>query len=601
MTLGLGMYGLYEPHESHFAMVGREMVLRGDWITPYLNGAPYLNKPPLLYWLIAISTSILGNTEFAVRFPIAIAGWLGVVLVWRWSRDLWGINASRIAVLMMSVTFGWFIFTHQILIDVLLSTLLIASYYCLWKLVGNPRLSGYWFAFYGLLGLCILCKGPLMLLFPLLGLAGVALARGKKDGRMLLRELHLGWGLLLSLAIAAPWAIAIEQANPDFLSYFLFNENLQRIVDNRWPPDYTVSQVNAWGYAAISMVWCLPWSLLLLPVVGFVGREWQVEKRRSAIILLWVGFLLPVGIFLPLSSRLIYYSIPAIPPFIILCAGWFARGRGKGQKLGGIVFCLLGIATLGAALFPIAARFGVIELAGVIRGIALAMGGGCLVSGILLLQSRRFWALALVLVTMGLTYGQVRVGFALMQDFRSAKTAIEIADPCLGEEALWTFEGSRELGAAGAMSFYLGNISRSQDGVGWTQGKGNNYYRIAMVLTDGGANRLPPAFPGDKPEYAIARWDLQAYWDSSRPTVFMTDFLRQQDDPNDPSDRNLPVGAGEPLLAVKNRKLYGNPAARKLFESCHSSPFLQSVPVTHGEPNRAQQSRETEGNASIGN
>ena len=46
ITFGIGSYGLYEPHESHFAMVGNEMILRGDWVTPYLNGAPYLNKPP---------------------------------------------------------------------------------------------------------------------------------------------------------------------------------------------------------------------------------------------------------------------------------------------------------------------------------------------------------------------------------------------------------------------------------------------------------------------------------------------------------------------------------------------------------------------------
>ncbi len=166
IIFGLGMYGLYEPHESYFAMVGREMVLRGDWITPYLNGAPYLNEPPLLYWLIAISTSIFGNTELAVRLPVAIAGCLGVILVWRWSRDLWGIDASRIAVLMISVTFGWFIFTHQVLIYIILATLILASNYLFWKFLSNPKSWLYLLSCCFCLGLGLLAKGLIAVFIP---------------------------------------------------------------------------------------------------------------------------------------------------------------------------------------------------------------------------------------------------------------------------------------------------------------------------------------------------------------------------------------------------------------------------------------------------
>src|SRR5947208_2973944 len=90
MTHGIGGYALYEPHEAHFAGVAREMLLRGDWITPYLNGDHYLNKPPLLYWIIALSYSIFGIGEFAARLPQTLIGWLGVVLAWQWARQLWG-------------------------------------------------------------------------------------------------------------------------------------------------------------------------------------------------------------------------------------------------------------------------------------------------------------------------------------------------------------------------------------------------------------------------------------------------------------------------------------------------------------------------------
>src|SRR5476649_157162 len=96
MLYGIGDYGLYEPHEGHFAGVGREMVAGHDWITPHLNGAQYLNKPPLFYWAIALSYTLLGvQNEFAARLPLALIGWGGVVLVWSWSRKLWGILAGR--------------------------------------------------------------------------------------------------------------------------------------------------------------------------------------------------------------------------------------------------------------------------------------------------------------------------------------------------------------------------------------------------------------------------------------------------------------------------------------------------------------------------
>ena len=146
--LGIGSYGFYEPHESHFAMVGQEMICRNDWIVPHLNGSPYLNKPPLLYWLIAISTYFFGSTEFSARLPVVLAGWLGVIIAWNWARELWGINSSRVCAIMLSVTLGWFIFTHQILIDVLLATLLLSSNFFLWRLLKQPKSDVNWWSAY---------------------------------------------------------------------------------------------------------------------------------------------------------------------------------------------------------------------------------------------------------------------------------------------------------------------------------------------------------------------------------------------------------------------------------------------------------------------
>ncbi len=95
--LGLGSPALYDPHESLYAEVAREMVVRGDWLTPHLNGTRYLDKPPLFYWLIAIAYTVFGVSEFSARLPIALAGLGGVLVTWGIGRHLFDGRSGVLA------------------------------------------------------------------------------------------------------------------------------------------------------------------------------------------------------------------------------------------------------------------------------------------------------------------------------------------------------------------------------------------------------------------------------------------------------------------------------------------------------------------------
>ena len=615
--LGIGSYGLYEPHEGHFAMVGQEMIWRNDWITPHLNGSPYLNKPPLLYWLIATSTYLFGSSEFSARLPIALTGWLGIVVAWKWTRELWGIDASRVCALMLSVTLGWFIFTHQILIDVLLGTLLLCSNYFLWRLIYRPNSTVNWWGTYLSLALCVLAKGLIGIVFPLLGCLALILVR--QDWKMF-RRVKLYRGLLLIVAIVLPWFLAVERANPGFWHYFIVNEHLDRIVDRRFPPDYEVSKISALGYLGITACWCFPWILFLPSVIKSTWKEWQrgfisgspvLDRRHSdGIFLLAVGAVLPVALFLPLSSRLIYYSIPAIPPYVILCAGWWNKHHRslspkqsatisypttktncsavgtwcqssiqivsrsicvRTMDLYSAIALILGLGFYGVVvilpltidLLPAILRTPKITLLIVI--VAIALGTGWLASAIgMLRRSAKAWIP--LFIALIITYLATVQGFILYQDVRSAKSLVQQADACLSRDTLWIFEGSREIGAAGAIAYYLNRgvrdpRSRSK----WATA---DTYRTVMVLSDGGENRLPPQFPGSPPSYLITKAQLQTYWNSDRPTVFLTDFMRQPGDPNDPITLNLPQDAIEPYLVMGQRQLYLNQAAQEQARKC---------------------------------
>ncbi len=620
--LGIGSYGLYEPHEGHFAMVGQEMIWRNDWITPHLNGSPYLNKPPLLYWLIAIATRIFGSSEFAARLPMGIAGWLGIVIAWKWSRELWGINSSRIAALMLSVTLGWFIFTHQILIDVLLGTLLISSNYFLWRSLYQPQARCHWWGAYISLALCVLTKGLIGVVIPLLGVLTLVVVR--QDGKIISR-IRLYQGLLLILAIILPWFIAMEQANPGFWHYFVVNEHIDRLFDRRFPPDYEVSKISAVGYLAITACWCFPWILFLPSVIKSTWQEWQRgflstaslldRKNSDGILLLAAAAILPVILFLPLSSRLIYYSIPAIPPYIILCAGWWGKYHhsscavktqstiinypisnaiqpspsgtlckssiqlmsysipAKTIDLYGVIALLLGIGFYSLmAILPLIVNFlptvlQTPEITRLIAGVAIALGTGWLASAIgIFKRSSLAWLPLFVVLT--ITYLATIRGFSLYQDVRSSKTLVNQANTCLSMDTLWTFEGSREIGAAGGISYYLNQTSSNSTSLNISSQPiaTDNTYRTVMILSDGGKNRLPPEFPGTSPQYLITQPELQIYWNSDRPVAFLTDFLRHPQDSKDPLSLNLPAGATEPYLTVGQRRLYLNQAATKLAQ-----------------------------------
>ena len=609
MTFGIGNYGLYEPHESHFAMVGNEMVWRGDWITPYLNGAPYLNKPPLLYWSIAVSTTFFGNSEFAVRLPVAIASWLGILIAGKWSKDLWGVTANRITVLMLSVNLGWFIFSHQVLTDVLLATLLLSSNYFLWKLLHKPRSPIYFFCLYLSIALCLLTKGLIGIFFIFCSYIAIAFYHRSWS---IFAKTKLLRGSLLVVALVLPWCIAIEKANPGFWHYFVFNEHIGRMLDRRFPPDYVVSKVSVLGYLGIAALWCIPWILFLPSVIKTIVQKMrsnhnkQKTPQQDAILLLTITFLLPIIFFLPLSSRLIYYSIPAIPAYIVLCSGTFisqlsARDKPRFQKLSiyrvslkfnldcgytiysGILITLGLILLTAIAFFPkLFVSFEAIKNYSVITSslaaIIIILALGFLISGIELLKRNYNLSFKSLVISLFVFYSIITIVFSFYQDVRSSKNLVRLIDSNLPLNTLWIFEGSREIGAAGGIAYYLNqgaDIRQTEASIakneeipsGLVSGKNQKLYRNVLVLEDGGKNRIPPRFPGKKPNYLIDRQQLQIYWDSIRPVVFVTDFMRDLRDTRDPINLNLPNKANRPFLSVGKRQVYLNQAAMRNIRS----------------------------------
>src|SRR4051794_461217 len=201
---------LLDDADSTHAEAAREMYVTHDYVTLHVNGVRYLEKAPLPYWLVAFSYHIFGVNEFATRLPMALSVMLLGMLAVVWSVRAFGERAGIYAGLFVYTAAGVFLFTRILIPDVLLSLLIAASlYFFLCALEDSPSIWK-WYSGYACLALGVLTKGLIALVFP----AGTAFLYLVVTGEWRRwREFRLLSGVLLFLAIAAPWHIVAGLRN----------------------------------------------------------------------------------------------------------------------------------------------------------------------------------------------------------------------------------------------------------------------------------------------------------------------------------------------------------------------------------------------------
>jgi 4-amino-4-deoxy-L-arabinose transferase-like glycosyltransferase len=316
---------LQDDADSTHAEAAREMLVSGDYVTLHVNGVRYLEKAPLMYWMVAFSYGIFGVNEFATRLPTALAMFLLVCLAIHWGRRAFGGRAGVYAGLFVTTAAGCFLFTRVLIPEAILSVLIAACFF--FFLTGlDSRQSWRWYAGYGCLALAVLTKGLVALVF--VGGASVVYLALTGDWRRW-REFRLGTGLLFFLAIAAPWHLLAGLRNPRFFWFYFVNEHLLRFLGKRYPKDY--NKVPAALYWSLHLVWLFPWSLYLPFAIRNIGRDLRAAKGRGAnptfalqtrvLCWIWGGLVLA---FFALSTSQEYYTFPAYFPLLMLLAAAIA-------------------------------------------------------------------------------------------------------------------------------------------------------------------------------------------------------------------------------------------------------------------------------------
>jgi 4-amino-4-deoxy-L-arabinose transferase-like glycosyltransferase len=359
--------GLLDDVDSIYIEIARAMLLRHDYVTPYIDGIRFFDKPPLMYWLAAGSMHLFGAYDWAARLPIALLTLALLLAVYALGLRLFAAispadhpdRGALYSALALTTCIGPFLYTRFFIPDILI---------CLWMTLGvhaflvaieriniqkeavilsaakdpcilpdAPTNSALLpcLAFAAVTALNLLTKGIIGLVFPI-GFVVVYLAVTRQ--LKLIFKLHLIPSTLLFAAIAAPWHILAALRNPaialpaglglpahgGWAWFYLYNEHIARFLQKRIPHDY--GQVPVWLFWLLAALWLFPWTAFLPGAIRQHIRDLRgslsPEREAALTLLLWAALVL---VFFTFSARQEYYSLPAIPALALMAGGLLAR------------------------------------------------------------------------------------------------------------------------------------------------------------------------------------------------------------------------------------------------------------------------------------
>lgn len=339
--IGLGTRPLFVPDEGRYAEIAREMIVNHDFITPYLNGIIYFEKPVLFYWLGAAAIKIGGLNLWSLRSINALLGLAGCLLTYLTARKLYNRTTGLLAAMILATSCLYFVMNHMISLDLPVTIFLSGTLYAfiLGTQTSSRRIANrYFYVMAAAAALAVLTKGLIGIVFPVMIIgAWIIIA---KQWRLLM-QLPIFRCLLIFLLIAAPWHILVNQRHPEFFYFYFIEQHFLR---------YTTKEIGhyqpAWFFIPTLILGFFPW-IVFLPQA--IKANWPIQWRANKInqtglfLLLW-----PTLIFVFFSfskSKLIPYILPVIPPLAILTAHYIelvSRQRSPiGFKSGFLVLLML--------------------------------------------------------------------------------------------------------------------------------------------------------------------------------------------------------------------------------------------------------------------
>lgn len=363
---------LWEVDDARYAEIPREMLASGNWLVPSLNELPYIEKPPLIYWLGTASYRLFGVSEAAARLPLALEALAALAGIWWLASWLYAPSAAATGVLVLGSAILFLALSHMITPDMAVTAALTWAVALSLRTLRRPAdaswaAPGAWLA----MAAAFLSKGLIGIILPAAWLMSLGLLF--PDLRLGLKRLLLSWGLPLACVLAGVWLWRMEAAVPGFWRVFFIEQHFQRFVD--------VGKYNRpggwWFFLATDAGGFMPWAPAALAGLALPLARFRRADPRDLQLALWPAVV--ILFFTSSSSKLITYILPALPIQALLAAriieegaiaDWLNRaalglgaillaaapaayaflpGRVPGLDAGGAAAAGIGLAALGAA------------------------------------------------------------------------------------------------------------------------------------------------------------------------------------------------------------------------------------------------------------
>lgn len=315
----LGSRPLFVPDEGRYAEIAREMLQSGNYLTPYLNGIKYFEKPILFYWLGAFALKIGGINLWSLRSINALLGLLGCLLTYATTRKLYDRLSGFLAALILGSSALYFVMVHMISLDLPVTVFFSASLYAFLLSNQTPlpkhRRFYMWLAA-SFAALAVLTKGLIGIVFPCMIIASWIAIMGNWS---ILKRLYLPSSVIIFLLIVAPWHILVGMHNPEFFYFYFIEQHFLRYatVDiGHYQP--------VWFFIPNLLIGFFPWIVFLPQALVSAFPSWKQRRhyQNEIFFLLWI---ILVFVFFSFSkSKLIPYILPIFPPLAILVARYLS-------------------------------------------------------------------------------------------------------------------------------------------------------------------------------------------------------------------------------------------------------------------------------------
>ncbi|HAT33074.1 MAG TPA: phospholipid carrier-dependent glycosyltransferase [Janthinobacterium sp.] len=340
----LGLRTLVPPDEGRYAEMAREMLQSGDWITTRLNGIKYFEKPPLQTWMNALSFAAFGLGDWQARLWTGLCGLSGVFLGAYTGTRMFGGRVGLYTGLILGSSLFWVASGQIDSLDMSLSAMMALSLYAL--LLGQrdgiaPAARRNWMLLcWAGMALAVLAKGLIGLVLP--GAVLVLYTLAARDWAIWGR-LHLGKGLPLFFAIAAPWFVLVALKNPEQPHFFFIHEHFERFLLK------THHREGAWYYFFVMLIpGIFPWLGVLPQSLAASLRRAPGVFQPKLMLLIWAVFIF--FFFSYSNSKLPGYILPIFPALALLLATYLETASRRQRMLAAGLVVVTG--AIGLALAP---------------------------------------------------------------------------------------------------------------------------------------------------------------------------------------------------------------------------------------------------------